>query len=856
MEEEFRLHIEMETERLMRTEQLMHNEARRRALVSFGGVENHKEELRSGRGFAWLNGLTLDLTLGVRMLRKYPGLTITGIVGMGMAVAIGATTFTMIELSTRPHIPLPEGDRLVAVRLWHARANRPVDSKPFEYFTWRELQSLREVAAFRMTRRNLTLPNAIAEPVDVAEMSAAAFDVSRVRPLRGRYLEPGDERVGAEHVVVIGFDLWQTKLRADSMIVGKQLRLGSVAHTIVGVMPKGFAMPLDHQVWTPLRLEASIAPGIGRELFVFGRLADGITSGSARSEVEARMRIVQSAYPAEYANVEARLVPYAMLFDNSTDVNQPWAFFSIQGLLSMILVLIAINVAALVYARTATRRGEIAVRLSLGASSRRIVGQLFAEALVLATVASSVGLAVAFVAFRLAHNALAKSGSGMPFWWEPRITLGTVLYVAGLALLAAFIIGVIPTRSAVAANVRTTLNELTCGTTLRLPKAWTVLIVAQVAVAVVVLPAIVHLSAVYIWHSFIAPGFDADKYLSARIEFTDDMQPTGVAARLPTLEERLEAVPNVTAVTYSAHTPGFEPEHYLDVEHGSQKVWRARMTEVATDYFATFNVAIRRGRGFHSGDLLGEATGIIVNESFVREVFAGGNGVGQRVRIHRWESDSGPAHPWLEVVGVVPDFPPNKLNPVLTDARVYRPLLPHSAESAMISLRMSTEPIAFGDGLRRIASAVDPDMQLREIMPLDAVYTKGNRAMGRLAGIAMALVALSVIALSAAGMYSLMSFTVTRRRREIGIRSALGANPLRVLGSVMARATYQLALGCAAGLAVAVVLAKLGDEYVGQYGLIVVPSVLALMLLTGLLAAWGPARRGLRIRPSEALKAE
>ncbi|HKG94816.1 MAG TPA: ABC transporter permease, partial [Gemmatimonadaceae bacterium] len=393
MNEEIRFHVEMEAGRIAREQGLAPDEARRRALVAFGGVERYKEELREGRGLAWLGGMRLDLKLGLRMMAKSPGLTLVGVVGMAVAIAIGAVTFGIIHNFIGVTLPLDDGDRLVAIQNVDARRNVEGDGTHLhDLAVWRgALGAVEALGAYRTVARNVISRDARPDPMRVVEMTASGFRIARVQPLLGRYFDDAEERPGAPPVVVIGYDVWQHRFAGEPDVVGRTIQLGATAHTIVGVMPRGFAFPVNNRVWTPLRLDpAAFTPGDAPPVQVFGRLAPGASLDDAQAQLTTIGKRLAADHPESHEHVRPRVLPYASAFFDSPELT--WALYVVQAMVSMILVVIGTNVATLVYARTASRMGEIAVRTALGASRRRIVAQLFMEALVLSAAAAAVGL--------------------------------------------------------------------------------------------------------------------------------------------------------------------------------------------------------------------------------------------------------------------------------------------------------------------------------------------------------------------------------------------------------------------------------------------------------------------------------
>jgi len=867
MNEEFRFHLDMEAERNIRAG-MTREEARRRAAVSFGGMETHKEDMRDGRGLAWLGGLSLDLKLGLRMLLKYPGLAIVGGLGMTLAMAIGAGAFAVINSYFYPELPLHEGERVVSIANWDARL-RDTDPRVLHDFgTWRaELRSVVDLGAFRTVRRNLISATGQGEPITLAEMSASGFRVARVPPLLGRTLLDADERPGAPEVVVIGYDVWQSRFDGNASAVGTTIRLGRVVHTIVGVMPEGFGFPISHSYWIPLRADpAASPPGTGPELEVFGRLAPGVTKEAAQAELAVIGRRVAAENPRTHAGLEPLILPFTDIFAEGAGESDTWELTIMQSMISLLLVLVCMNVAVLVYARTVTRTAEIAVRTALGASRQRIVTQLFAEAFVLSIASALLGLGVVSVGLRYFDRviALVSETGRAPFWIRPGLSAGTVLYAVSLAVLGAVIVGVLPALRATGVQLRAAMVGLSGGAKARLGRTWTFLIVAQVAIAVAALPPALLKGRDLMGQATQKPGFPADEFLAARFLFESERDATSAAgparaeladsvrATQTSLVARLTSEPGVVGVTIANRIPGGERNDRVELDGGANAQIRAG--DVDASYFDVFGVRVVAGRGFGPADAaLATNRPVIVNRSFVAEVLRGGEAVGRRIR-YRTDGDS--VRPWLDIVGVVEDFPAGFRNPGETSARVYHLATPGELRGGVLHVRLrGQDPQAFIATLQRVATSVDPTLQLTRVSPLDVMYTERGRLMALLA-LVVALITGSVLLLSSAGIHALMSFTINQRRREIGVRAALGADARRILTGVLWRAARQLVIGVVIGLGLSVVADRLsGGAVMGGQSVALVPGVAAFMMVVGLLAAAGPARRGLRVEPTEALRA-
>ena len=867
MAEEFRFHLEMETDKNVKAG-MSRAEARRRAAVSFGGIEEHKEVMREERGLAWLSGWSLDLKLGTRMLVKYPGLAIVGGVGMALATAIGAGGYAVFNTYFYPELPLHEGDRVVMVANWDPWLRNADSWRVHDVVTLRrELRTITDVGAFHTIRRNLIGASQQGEAVTIAEMTASGFRLARVAPVLGRPLLETDERREASPVLVIGHDVWVSRFGREPSVIGRTVRLGRVEHTIVGVMPEGFGFPVSHSYWVPLRTDLTeTEPGSGPEYEVFGRLAPGVTEREAQAELAViRERLEVDLSHPRAKLLQPRVLPYTDIFAEGEGGGSEVTLM--QLLISGVLVLVALNVAVLVYARTVTRTGEIAVRTALGATRGRIVAQLFAEAFVLAVLSAMVGLGV--VAFGL-HNfdrvvALVSETGRAPFWIDPGLSSGTVLYALGLAVLAAVIVGVLPALRATGAQLRAAMIGFGGGAKAQLGRTWTVFIVMQVAVAVMVLPPAVTKGKELIEQATQDPGFAADEFLAARflMEGGDDVRADSseVARRLAdgarvthtALLARLVNEPNVAGATIASRIPGGEAIRYMEVE-GDTANTQIRAGEIDANYFDVFGVRLVAGRPFGPADAALTANRpVIVNRSFVTDYFGGGSAVGRRLRYRSEAVDS--VRPWLEIVGVVEDFPAGYRNPSETSARIYHLTTPGELLGGVVMVHLRGQsPAGFGATLRRIATSVDPRLQLTRMGALHGMYADRGRIMGLLA-LVVGLLAASVLLLSGAGIHALMSFTINQRRREIGVRAALGADARRILTGVLARAAWQLALGVAVGLGLALVFDRVsGGEMMAGKGVVLVPGVAAFMIVVGLLAAAGPARRGLAVQPTEALR--
>ncbi|HEX5068997.1 MAG TPA: ABC transporter permease, partial [Vicinamibacterales bacterium] len=411
-------------------------EARRQALARVGSVTVVREAHRDRRGLPGLDAAISDVKLGCRMLAKYPGLTIVGGFATAVAIAVGATAFETISAILDSPLPFPGGDRIVSLEFVGPDPGAPKQRVMHEFAALRTaLTTVEHLGAYSNVQHNLLGAERAPEPVEVVEITASAFAIAGTPAFRGRYLLPSDEADDAPPVVVIGHQAWQIRFAGDPNVVGRTVRLGGVARTIVGVMPEGFKFPTRHQIWSPLHVDPAKYPSWeGPSLYMFGRLARGVTMEQAQAEFAAVGLRTAAPLPGSDLPLRPVITPYSQVIE---DPAMLWMLRAGQLFAGVLTVVVAINLAILVYARTVTRLGEIAIRSALGASRRRILAQLFVESLMLSLAGAAAGLGLARYALGLIQT-LNDADGGLPFWIHFDLSFGTVLFALGLAVVSAF----------------------------------------------------------------------------------------------------------------------------------------------------------------------------------------------------------------------------------------------------------------------------------------------------------------------------------------------------------------------------------------------------------------------------------
>ena len=873
LDEELAFHLEQRAREYI-DRGMTPDEARRAAAARFGDVGRVRTTCapllaadRAAEGRRdFMRISLLDIKLALRMTAKYPGLSAIAVFGLAVAIGLGAGYFAFMSSILDSTLPFKDGDRIVAIQSRSLRSSRVGGTPLKDLQHWRnDVRTIETLAAFSEHSRNLIAEDGRTDLANVAAMTPSAFRLAGVAPALGRTIRDEDERAGATPVLVIGYDEWQRRFKGEANAIGRTMRVDETVYTIVGVMPKGFGFPIRHAYWMPLRLDAT-GDEAKREVHVMGRLRDGVSLAQAQAEVSTIGERMAAAFPQSHGDLRLHVGPYTRAHGSFSSGNPEFemAQRALQFGFGILALIVAVNVSVLVYARTATRMGEIAVRTALGANRGRIVSQLFVEALVLSGSAAAIGLGLVSVAFRmlLAYDA-ADPSNGLPFWMQLQLTPEVAAYTALLAVVGAVMIGVLPALKATGRKSSAALQQFSGRAAgAQLGRTWTALIVLQVAIAVMALPGALHFATAAYRHGIRQPSPLAHSLIQGVVYPTmDDNQaaqsrPARFQASLARLVQQLETEPGVTGVTYADFFPGREGYTEIEVEGQPERI-PVKPSRVAPNLFEIFGTKVIAGRTLTAADA--NTTAIVVDQRLANAL--GGNVLGRRIRYSDVTRDGvAQSSPWHEIVGIVPVFWDSftafiSFNPPV--GRIY-----HSGTTKQIHPAVMVVRVAGGGSgqwaprLRELTASIDPTLKYERIAGVPETWTDDTQAAYMVSLVVIAVTA-SVLLLSSAGIYAMMSFTVARRRREIGIRAALGADARRVLLGIFGRASAQIGSGVAVGLLVAILLHLAGaGTMFGGNPLVLVPAVIALMFAVGMAATLGPARRGLAVQPTEALRDE
>ena len=845
------------------------DEARRTARVELGGLAPLREKGRRARGLPWLDAFLLDARLGLRLLRKTWALTLIGGLAITLASGIGISFAEFSKNVINPVLPLEEADRLVSVRNWDLTTARPEPRILHDFITWRdELTTLTDLSALAgIGRQAFTTAEGGSATLSVATVTASTFPLLRTPSLLGRTLVDADEQIGAPDVVVIGYEAWQSLFGGAPDVIGQTVQVASVPTTLVGVMPEGVMFPINQAAWVPLRINPlEYARLRGPGLQVFGRLAPRIDLAEAEAELSAIGLRTRRDFPETHEQLQAQVVPFVDLMGQQ---EMALVIYGARFLFVLLMAVVCANVATLVFARTVMRGDEIAVRTALGASRKRIVSQLFTEALVLVAGATVLALAISQRGLNWGMDLFWQVQQGQaPYWWNNDISMPTILYAATLALVGAVMVGVVPGLKATGRDLQSQLRQIGSGPggSLRFGGMWTAMVVIQVALSVDFLPFALTQSWNALESRAFRTDFPAQEYLSARlIRERDELrgtltEPEEEAFKARTIQlfadvkERISEDPGVGSVTLASWLSAMNhPVDAIEIESDPadpilQTVGAVRILGVDEDYFETMNAPVVSGRSFFGPECGSEDAPVIVNQSFLTNVTGGQNPIGHRVRFARQRDDLSSGS-WHEIVGVIPDpemdvFGPN------AHSVIYRPLVPGTAESLQLFVRVRSPADAVAPRLHAMLSTLDESLVVEDLLTIEEVWRPVHTA-NRFFGWMLALVAFVAMLLSIAGIYALMSFAVSQRTREIGIRVAVGASPARIAATVFKRTFAQIGVGVAIGIPIGLRIMWPQLKQDGPGSLFIVT---AMVLVAGLVAGAVPVRRALGVQPTDALR--
>jgi putative ABC transport system permease protein len=808
-----------------------------------------------------------DLRYGFRMLAKKPAFTAIAVLALALGIGANTAIFSVVNTVLLKPLPFKNPDQLMMVWEDNTKQGFPKDTPaPGNYVDWRDQNQVFEsMAAIADQTFNLT---GVGEPekLEGQRVSASFFPLLGVEPALGRSFLPEEDSAGGERVVIISDGLWQRRFGSDPDIVGKQMTLNSQPYTVVGVLPKSFKFPDPSQssteesaVWVPMAFSSQEAGNRGGHyLLVYARAKSGVTVQQAQADMSTIAARLQQQYPDTNTSVGALVTS---LHEQVVGDIRP-ALLIMLGAVGFVLLIACANVANLLLARAAARQKETAIRTALGASRSRLIGQFLTESIMLSGLGGLLGLLLAFVGMKLLASLMPAN-----LFQAKEITIdGKVLgFTLVVSLLTGVIFGLVPALQASRPDLNETLKEGGKGTVaVARSRVRSLLVISEVALALVLLIGAGLLINSFLRLRSVDPGFNAANLLTMKVVLPRSKYPDAArrTAFYNELLQRVESLPGVESagiitnlpLTFKGNSGGITIEGRPEPAPDERVIVITRT--ISPDYFRTMNTPVLKGRQFTPQDTPDGAPVVIISETAARQFWPGEDALGKRIKMGGFDSEE----PWLSVVGIVKDVRQFELD-IDPKPQAYFPYTQMTYSFLAprdLVVRTSVDPISLAAVVRNEVWAVDKDQPVSNITTMNEILS-GSVAKQRFNTLLLAIFAAVALVLAAVGIYGVISYSVTQRTHEIGIRMALGATSTDVLRLVVGQGFKLVTIGVAIGLVSAFILTRLMASLlfgVSATDPVTFVAISAVLVAVAMLASYIPARKATRVDPMIALRYE
>lgn len=858
LDDELRFHFDQQVDKLLQSG-LTLLEAQRHARLLMGGTEQIKEECRDARGVRFLETMAQDVRYGLRTLRKSPGFTTIAILTLALGIGVNTALFTIVNGVLLSPLPYLQPERLVS--LWERNI---IDDTNYNvvsggiFADWqREAKSFEQMALVGEDSANLSGDGgALPEAIGTRQCSFNLFSILGVQPIAGRFFSEEDDRVGASATVVLTYGLWKRRYAGDPAIVGKTILLDSKPYSVIGVLPPWFDYPDTRvQVWLPVRHELSPQDMQNRgnhRFFVTARLKPGVSVAQAKSELDGIQQHIHEQFPDELVGKGANVIP---LSENLVRDVKP-SLYVLAGAVACVLLIACLNVASLFVARVTTRRKELAVRAALGGSRWRIVQEQLTESFLLTFGGGALGALLAWGSVRW----LVALRENLPHANSIHVDGLALAFTIGITMLCAALAGVLPALAATRSELLEPLKENSRALVggrgrARLRKS---LLTAEVALTVVLL-----IGGGLMLKSFVAlrsvnMGCATSNVLTMSFTLPEAkyQKPAQKAEFFEELLACVRALPGVSKASVVTVLPG--AGHFMDNTfriEGDPPLLPGQFQDAVIrgadpNYFTTMNIPLVRGRFFTDQDRRENGNAMVITESMAKKFFPDRNPLGRYLTID-WEGE-----PRFEIVGVVGDVLSNLNLPA--EPTMYLPLNSGRFDYGSLVVRSSLDVTLLALPIQKGFARIDPDLAVSDVLTMEQIMGKST-AGAMFDAFLVLLFALLALVLAAVGLYALLSYLVTQRTNEIGVRMALGAQRSEVMGIMFIDGLRPTGLGLLLGLFAGGVCAELLRSLlfaVQPLEWMIFVTVGLVVLLTAAGACSYPAWRAARVDPVTALRCE
>ena len=863
LDEELRAHIELATEDNLRAG-MSAEDARAAALRAFGGVTQTKETYRLLRSLPLVETLSNDLKFGVRQLLHSPAYALTAI--LTLALGIGATTAIFSVVKAALLAPLPYKDPGSIVAVWTTNPQQgasPFASSAADFAIWKQRSGVFEdLAPSYDNEQTLTGQGAPQLLIGYA-VAANYLRILGVAPQLGRLYTDQEDVPHGPKVALLSDHLWRTTFHADAGVVNRAITLDGDTYTVLGVMPRGFEYPSTVEIWTPAAIAASSYDDFNNPYVrILGRLKPGISLAQAQKTLNSVEAQVAAAHPRTDSGNRVLLVPLREQLDG--DIRKP--LLILMGAVGLVLLIACANTAGLALARNAERQKEIAVRLALGATRRRLLCQFVTESLLLAAIGGAGGILLALLGNRILLRLFPTDVANLDI---PRITAipldgGVLLFAMGITVLTAFLFAIFPVLKAMQTEAGAAMKDSSRGSTgnRQSNRSRGAIVISEVALSLMLLTGAGLVVTSFQKAARTDLGFQPDHLLSMQVFLPHDRYPESNPARrlafVEELEKRLSALPGVTSVGATNFLPlsgfwgttGFLLRGQAPPRQGEPPQADNRI--VTPGYLRTMAIPLLRGRNFTAADRAGGLQVAMINQTVANKYFAGKDPVGEQLNLGSADKPD-----WWQIVGVTGDVKAFGQDQP-THADIYRSFAQLPFPLIAFTLRTETDPAAMLKTAEQAMWSFDPNQPVLKAIPMGLLANQTLAVRRAISALFSAFAVLALV-LACIGVYGIMAFSAAQRRREIGLRMALGAQRRDALWLMMGLGLRLTFAGVVLGLGAAFVLTRLMTSLLFEVNamnpLIFAAAALALTAVS-MAASYLPARRAASMQPMQALRTE
>ncbi len=803
-----------------------------------------------------------DIRFGIRTLRKDAGFTAVAVLTLALGIGANTSIFSVVNSVLLRPIPIKDPERIVVVNQRMPNHQSNVFTTP-AYVEWKEQSGLTNRMAASIPKSFSLSGNQQAERIRGARVSANYFPVLGVSPIRGRTFTELEDKPGGGNVAVLSYDLWQQRFNRDENVLGRTLTLDGADYIIIGVMGPDFDLfGAKVQLWVPLQLAASDSERAARNvhwLTAFARLDAGVTKSSAQAQLDTIASRIHKQNPDDDAGWGADLYT---LREYNTGSIQP-ALLVLLGCVGFVLLIACANIANLLLARGAARRKEIAIRIAIGAGRGRIVRQLLTESMLLAVLGGGLALLIAYGGIQILVHMNPASIPGVE---EVAMDRRVLLFTLAISMLGGALFGLVPAIQGSRVDSNTWLKEGARGSSGNLGAHRSVLVAAQIGMALMLLiGAGLLLKDLWLLRG-VAPGFNSTGVLTLRVSVPQaNYSVTQIPLFYKQVLEKTSALPGVASAALARDLPmaGTDPSMPVQVEGrppedlGGESIV-TRFRAISPNYFHTLGIPLLSGREFLESDTVDSEAVAIISQTLAREYWPKESPLGKRIIPNL------PGARWCTIVGVVADvrhwsadvpLEPTAYYPFTQVPAGFLPLLENSMA---IAVRTTVPPGSLTSSIRAAIRSVSPDAPIFGVQTLEQLY-EDSGSLRRFNLSLLGVFAALALTLAAIGIYGVVAFTVAQRTREIGIRLAYGAQPSDVLRMILLQSSRLVIIGVVAGIAAAAALARVMESLlagVNSRDPLTFITVAIVVTIAALLASYIPARRAMKVDPIVALRCE